>query len=235
MGLLSGAYPVLLNAFPELGEHRLFKLISRVLEIRGLTLLTSRETRAGTTAFIVDIRRGWVVSKMPAAVLLRVVKTPSMLKSVSAAKLPHKELLNELKQRFGDDHESIKRPLDQVCWALVSGILEDQVHPVLRGDLSFQLRRMPNFTVLGKVDTFEIQLASICMRTPQSIRALQAAFPHKDPRQIERFAILSIISGMAVIVSDAASLSKGRAAASSGKPEQKARKGFFKSLLDKLF
>lgn len=231
VGLLNGAYPALVAAFPELDEHEFFKLIERVIAIKGPVLMNSRETSAGVTAFVIDVRQGWVASKMPAAVLTKVANTPSLLKCVNVSPLAPLELDAELRQRFGDEYASIQRPLDHVCWILGESVLK-QYPPTLRGDLRFRLRRTPNFTALGKVDTFEIQLAAICSRMPQSVLDLQRAFPNKDPIQIERFVILSILSGAGIVLSKA-STSKTRAAAA--QPEQKARRGFFKSLLDKLF
>ena len=110
--------------------------------------------------------------------------------------------------------------------------------PQRKADLRFRLRRFPNFTLLPNTSNFEIQLAAICSRAPPSLEKLCRSFPQHDPADIARFAILCIVSGSAVVLPASAPIAAPApvpAAAAKPAHAQAARKGFFKSLLDKLF
>ena len=101
----------------------------------------------------------------------------------------------------------------------------------------FKLGRFPNFTLLGQVGALDIQLAALCIRQAQSVRALQRLFP-KQEGQVLRFVALAVLTGLGQLQTPPLDLSAGAA----GKPVKtehtrgdKERRGFLRSLLDKLF
>jgi hypothetical protein len=78
---------------------------------------------------------------------------------------------------------------------------------------------------------------------PQSISELLRAFP-KHEQDVLRFVVLCVVSGLAKVIPGgpvaAGAVASPRAAqapvaAAARKPEVAARRGFFKSLIDKLF
>ena len=97
-------------------------------------------------------------------------------------------------------------------------------------DLVFRLLRFPNFTQLEHVGPIDVQLAALCARAPRSIQDLQRTFAHHE-QDVLRFVVLSILSGLAGV-------EPGQPRLAPVVPEHAppaARRGFFKSLLNKLF
>ena len=107
---------------------------------------------------------------------------------------------------------------------------------VRRGDLSFRLHRFPNFTLLQDIGPLDIQLASICARMSQSLSDLVRAFPRHEA-EVDRFVALCVLSGLAGVtqVVPVAPVLTPPAAPTKPAAQTAARRGFFKSLLDKLF
>ncbi|RRD58450.1 hypothetical protein EII20_02285 [Comamonadaceae bacterium OH2545_COT-014] len=233
VGLLHGAYPALLRAFPSLTEHSLFALIRRVVEADEPQMLTL----GMDTVFVVNVRQGWLATSLPVSTLQKIMNTPEMLIKVSITPLTPDTAEIELRQRFGVKFRQSQRPLDWLIWLLATEALKHYL-PIAESDVRIKLRRFPNFTMLPESSAFDIQMAAICCRVPQSLQELRRAFPRQDPVAIARFVILSVVSGCAVVLSDtAASAPAARpGAAMPAKPAPTAaRKGFFKSLLEKLF
>lgn len=233
IGLLSGAYPALLRAFPSLAAHPLFTLVQRVLETDEPRMLTL----GMDTVFVINVRQGWIATNLPVSTLLKVMGTPDMLVKMGVEPLTPDSAEIELRQRFGVKFRQAQKPLDWLSWLIVTEVLRQNL-PIAEADLRIKLRRFPNFTMLPDTGAFDIQLAAICSRVPQSLQELRRAFPRQDPVAIARFFFLSVISGCAVVLPDAASAPAEAppGAALPGKPAPTAaRKGFFKSLLEKLF
>ena len=105
--------------------------------------------------------------------------------------------------------------------------------------------------VLEDMEPLDIQLACICARMPQSIGDLVRAFPRREA-EVYRFAILCIVSGLASVTNVSAARAPAEKfaarvlspnaepaavakAATAPAKQTAARRGFFKSLLDKLF
>ncbi len=232
VGLKRGALPALLQAFPDLANVPLFAFFQRLIATEGPQVLTSGET--GNTSFVLDVREGWIASRMSINILMKVLNTPNLLERIRITPIDPAHVEADLQQRFGADYAKLQKPLDFLCWQLMDNQLRRQL-PAMHGDLRFRLRRMPNFTMLDEINTFEIQLAALCSRAPQSIQELCRTFSQQDQSVIIRFAILSIISGSALVISHTSQTGQtSLASVVLPKPEQK-RKGFFKSLLDKLF
>lgn len=130
--------------------------------------------------------------------------------------------------------------------------LEESVQPITPGSIAPQLAASPTpadppvglrkgaFQVL--LDSFpELEphpLMAICARTPQSVGDLVRAFP-KDKLAVYRFAILTVLSGAGVVSPSSDSgftlLAPSLSLRSGANHGSKARRGFFKSLLEKLF
>ncbi len=236
VGLLKGAFPLLLNAFPDLQAHPFFRLIQQIISVDGPLLLTFGDD--GDVSFILAVREGWVASPLPLASVARMAGASSQFGSARVIPLPPHQVDEQLRRLFGDGYRQAQKPLDFLCWVLADSALR-QSPPQRKSDLRFRLRRFPNFTLLPNTTNFEIQLAAICSRAPQSLEKLCRSFPQHDPADIARFAILCLISGSAVALPPSAPIAApAPAAPSAARPAhivQAARKGFFKSLLDKLF
>ena len=235
VGLLKGAIPILLHAFPDLQGNPFFRLVQQIISHEGPQVLTFGDEMF----FILAPREGWIASPLPLASMAKMAASSSLLGSAKATPLPPHQVEEELRRHFGEGFRQAQKPLDFLCWVLADSTLR-QNPPQRKADLRFRLRRFPNFTLLPNTSNFEIQLAAICSRAPQSLEKLCRSFPQHDPADIARFAILCIVSGSAVALPASAPIAAPApvpvpAAAAKPAHAQAARKGFFKSLLDKLF
>ena len=118
-----------------------------------------------------------------------------------------------------------------MIWDMVGEAFDArEAHPAPGGTrLLMQLRNFPNFNQLHRVGPLDVQLASITSSAPRSLEQLLSLFPahHHD---VKRFFLQSVLSGLAVVKPDGG----GQAVASVRKSDE-LRRGFFRSLLDKLF
>lgn len=122
----------------------------------------------------------------------------------------------------------MRLPLDTLTWELVATWFPAlKLHP--HGDLHLRLKRLPNFTRLGAVGPLDVQLAAACARAPQSMAALARQFPGRE-QEVYRFAVLTLLSGAAQVTPEDSALP-----AAAPLPSDAQRRGFFKSLLDRLF
>ena len=222
-GLGKGALAALLQVFPLLRDQPLIGLTEKIIGHDGPMLL-----RIGTdAAFVTHTRAGWLASGLPVSALLKLLRTPRLVESVRAEPLDPDHVEETVRQRFDGKFHRAQKPLDVITWELVSDVMRD-MKLQRQGDLTFQLRRFPNFPMLAGVGPLDVQLAAICARMPQSISELLRAFP-KHEQDVLRFVVLCVVSGLAKVIPG------GPVAAAARKPEVAARRGFFKSLIDKLF
>lgn len=233
VGLGRGALKALLNAFPQLREQPLVKLAEQIVAHDGPMLL-----RIGNeAAFVTHIRAGWLASGLPVTTLLKLLHTPTLVEGIRAEPLDPAQVEETVRQHFDGKFHRAQKPLDVITWELMSEVLR-AVPLRVDGDLRFQLKRFPNFTMLGSVGPIDVQLAAICARMPQSVSELLRAFP-KHEQDVLRFVVLCVISGLAKVLPGAPQAAVQAAATAPApvarKPEVAARRGFFKSLLDKLF
>ncbi len=234
-GLGGRALTALLQAFPMLRPHPLIQLAEKIVAHDGPMLL-----RIGTdAAFVTHPRAGWLASGLPVPTLLKLLHTPTLVEGIRAEPLDPAQVEETVRQRFDGKFHRAQKPLDVITWELVSAVLRElRLQP--QGDLSFQLRRFPNFPMLSDVGPLDVQLAAICARMPQSISDLQRAFP-KHEQDVLRFVVLCVISRLAKVIparpaaAAPAPAPAVRAPAAPPKPEVAARRGFFRSLFDKLF
>ena len=246
LGLSNGALAAVLGVFPALNDLPLIGLAQRVLAGHGKQLLSVGRD----PAFIADVLQGWLAAGITTPALLKMLHTPELVERMDVAPLPADDVEASLRQLFGGRYQRAQRPLDMVMWVLMADSLK-QMQLVLRGDLAFRLHRFPNFMVLEDMEPLDIQLACICARMPQSIGDLVRAFPRREA-EVYRFAILCIVSGLASVTNVSAARAPAEKfaarvlspnaepaavakAATAPAKQTAARRGFFKSLLDKLF
>ena len=231
MDLSSGALQAVIDVFPALASIPLVLLSERILAGHGAQLLRV----GGDAAFITHVEQGWLASGLPISALLKMLHTPQLVERMEVAPLPAHEVEETLRQLFGGRFHRAQMPLDVIMWELMAAALND-VHLARRGDLSFRLHRFPNFTLLQAIGPLDIQLASICARMSQSLTDLVRAFPRHEA-EVYRFVALCVLSGLASVTQavQAAPVLAPPAAPTQPAAETAARRGFFKSLLDKLF
>ena len=223
VGLGKGALAALLQVFPLLRDQPLIGLTEKIIGHDGPMLL-----RIGTdAAFVTHTRAGWLASGLRVSALPKLLRTPRLVESVRAEPLDPDHVEETVRQRFDGKFHRAQKPLDVITWELVSDVMRD-MKLQRQGDLTFQLRRFPNFPMLAGVGPLDVRLAAICARMPQSISELLRAFP-KHEQDVLRFVVLCVVSGLAKVIPG------GPVAAAARKPEVAARRGFFKSLIDKLF
>lgn len=213
--------------FPALRQMALVRFIGKLLG--GAYLL-----RVGPSIFVLDSQAGWIVSLSSVSSIRKMVQTPGVLEAMEMQPLLSIVAEDVARQHFGKSNARNRKPLDVLVWELVSDALLD-VRLQAKENLSFQLRRFPNFSQIEQVGPLDVQLAAICARMPQSIEDLVRAFP-KNEQDVLRFIVLSVISGLAAVVPMPAQPSAPQQPVSvSGREKVAVRRGFFKSLLDKLF
>lgn len=251
LGLRTGAWAKLLRALPALKDVALADFIGQTLQGtlgEGLQLW-----RIGPVVCLVHVRQGWLATVAPPATLQKMVHTTGLLQSVERHPLPAEQLHSAAQKFFGQNFQRLQKPLDVLAWDLLSESL-DGLTLRAQDDFTLQLRCFPNFPHLTRSDPLDVQLAAICARIPQSVHDLLRAFPRHE-QAVLRFVALSVACGLAVVLEDAPAAAQEPSApgpdqAAAAKPPApaspaaapapasgaaKARRGFFKSLLDKLF
>lgn len=218
--------------FPDLQRHRLLGRLldmmasGRVQELR-LTLHHS---------IVLHPAEGWVVHNVAPAMLERLVHDGSAVAAMNVRELD----ANQAQQRASQSHYT-RTALDTFLWTLAESSLGRQTPPALR-DAELTLTSMPGFTRIPGVGNLPLQLAAICVRLPQTLSNLRAAFPEQDPGEISRFILLSTVSGLGslslvAVAAGAAALSRPATPrpARPVRPVRTEASGFFRAMLQKLF
>lgn len=216
-------------AFPALRERPVLITILRLLKINGaIQVQLTRDV-----SLIGCIDEGWVATGISFRILVRMLAAPDMLsKKIEIHELPLAKAHELVKTRFGQIHARMRYPLDTLAWDVASARLKGHVFE-LEQDFPVILRRFPNFPQLEAYGTLDIQLAALCGRNPQSLSWLASRFPGRE-QDIYRFVTLGILSGALGIYGSKAPAHMHAPSASSGMTA-KARRNFFRSLLDRLF
>ena len=236
-GVTQGALADMQRIFPALAGVSLLRVCERALAGQGAQLLRV----AGKSVFVVDASQGWIASGRPVSALVKMLHTPDLVEHMEVQPLPASDVDATLQRLFGARFRGAKTALDAVMWELLSDALKD-LPLAPQGELSFRLHRFPNFTHLQSVGALDVQLASICSRVEQSASDLVRAFPRSEA-DVHRFVVLCVLSGVAgstrtscIHRREPPAAGAGSAAAAAKPTAQTAaRRGFFKSLLDKLF
>ena len=223
--------PALLDVLPALKRSRFVRLVEQLPAAGGVQVL-----HIGATELLVHPTEAWVGASVPVSALLRVLGSSSQLETARLEPLSGLVAAQIEQHITSGKGQRYMLALDVVLWDLCSRALED-VEMQLQGGAMFKLGRFPNFTLLGQVGALDIQLAALCIRQAQSVRALQRLFP-KQEGQVLRFVALAVLTGLGQLQTPPLDLSAGAA----GKPvktehtrEHKEQRGFLRSLLDKLF
>lgn len=223
MGLRTGAFPALLRMFPELRTQPLLGLGERVLDAGDALMLHFNSS----VACVACIQQGWVATGLRMPMMLKMLGTCTAIEQVTLQPLTSADAELVVRERFGALDHRMRLPLDMLCWELVATWFPAmELRP--NGDLHLRLKRLPNFNRLEAVGPLDVQLAAACARAPQSVVALARQFPGRE-QEVYRFAVLTLLSGAAQVVPE-----RGTPAALVATGDAQ-RRGFFKSLLDRLF
>lgn len=212
------------TVFPDLQKHLLLcKLLDLLATGSPCELrLTVHQT------LVLHPAQGWVAHNLAPGVLARQARQGQTVSSMSVRELDDDEAVQRLKPLL-----PVRENLDTFLWGLAELSIGNETPPA-RSDAELSLRCMPGFTRLSGIGHLQLQLAAICVRVPQTLSGLRAAFPTQDPAATARFVLLSTVCGLGRLrVVDTPVYSKPlhRPVA---RPV-KAHAGFFRAMLDKLF
>ena len=223
-GIEDGAFALL---DPLIPDSPVWRVLRTVLNAPHRVQLMS----AGPLAFLFDRVSGRVTSSAPASTLVKVLNTTDLHTRVVVEPVAEEYRINVITKRFPAASRPVRMSLDAMIWDMVGDAFDARgAHPAPGGtSLLMQLRNFPNFNQLHRVGPLDVQLASITSSAPRSLEQLLGLFPahHHD---VMRFFLQSALSGLAVVKPDGG----GQAVASVRKSDE-SRRGFFRSLLDKLF
>lgn len=238
-----GGFPILLRAFPGLKDQPLVALVGRIIDAAEPQLLSI----SADATFAIDLRSGWLASAVPVPNLVRMLHTPGLVESVQLRSIAAQDFEATVRSVFAGQFRRVMYPIDVIAWDLFSEAIKP-LEMRLADDFSLRLVQFPNFNRLRTVGPLDVQLAAICARTTQGATALRRAFP-KHEQQVLRFMMLATLSGLAMVTpaspeptaagraSTARSSGGGATGAQTARTQAPApvRRGFFKSLLEKLF
>lgn len=222
--------PALSAILPALGRSRFVRLVEK-LPKAGVQVL-----HIASTELLLHPQEGWVGASMPVSALLRVLGNAEQLEQASTERLSS-VVAPQIEQHITAGRgQRYMLALDVVLWDLCSHALAGRSLQ-LTGDAVFKLARFPNFTLLGQVGALDVQLAALCVRGEQSVAHLLRCFAGQEAAVL-RFVALAVLSGLGQLQAPALNLNSSTA----GKPVKnentrghKERRGFLRSLLDKLF
>lgn len=223
IGIEKGAFENLISAIPTADTHFL-NLIVRVIKTPIPYTLT-----IGSSFFFIDAKNEWASASVPISAILKTFNTAQIFEEASLVALDESHPDAAILLRGDARQNRIGKRLELVIWELVSRSLKDMPLKATQ-DISFRLRRFPNFTQIEQTTALDLQLAAICSRSPQSLYRLFKTIPQREA-DIMRFVILCIMTGSLEVI-------PGKTLAVI--PEQPRfvspeRRGLFRSLLDKLF
>jgi hypothetical protein len=186
-------------------------------------------------SLLIHARDGWVACTAPRAAIERLCRQNALAPTLSEREVSDGQAA-EWAHRLGARRES----LDAYLWSLAAVTLGSE--PLsLTGDAQLHLRSFPDYTRLAGISDLFIQLAAICVRLPQSLSGLQAAFPACNPQEIRRFAMFTVLSGaghLTTIPATPGGVSMANGPAVNLRVRKAAlpvRQGFFQAMLAKLF
>ncbi|HLR86762.1 MAG TPA: hypothetical protein VK064_02630 [Wenzhouxiangella sp.] len=217
---------LLFRVFPELSDLPELQLFKRITGSGSLPVLLDFKNGP---VIVINRAQGWLATRDSLSDLIKAHKDPGLTDSLRLKTIPAESVESVVRERFDGEYYRVQRPLDEATWELVSEALSGvTLNP--NAQAAFQLRRIPNFTRLKRINPIDLQLAAVCAHAPQTVDLLLNAFArHRD--DVLRFVALCFASGLASLtelpVDGGVSFSPSPAA-------RKASRGFFRSLMEKL-
>lgn len=214
--------------FPDLQRHA---LLGKLLDL--LATGQSHELRLTLhQALIVHPRQGWVAHNTSPEVLARLAQQGHTAIAMNARALDSED---DIQRRLV--HMTARDNLDTFFWRLANDSL-GQGLPAPTRDAELRLVCMPGFTRIAGVDDLALQLAAICLRLPQTLSSLRAAFPEADPGAIDRFVLLATLCGagrLRLLDTPPRARHKARAERRAAPRAPQPHRSFFRAMLQKLF
>lgn len=214
--------------FPDLQRHA---LLGKLLDL--LATGQSHELRLTLhQALIVHPRQGWVAHNTSPEVLARLAQQGHTAIAMNARALDSED---DIQRRLV--HMTARDNLDTFFWRLANDSL-GQGLPAPTRDAELRLVCMPGFTRIAGVDDLALQLAAICLRLPQTLSSLRAAFPEADPGAIDRFVLLATLCGagrLRLLDAPPRARHKARTERRAAPRAPQPHRGFFRAMLQKLF
>ena len=208
----------------------LIKLVGKITQPGSAFLVHA----SGDPLILSNAAQGTAASPSSGAALLKALHTPELLAKLRLLPIAP-EKFEEAQRKYIHTPMRQQKSLDVFAWELAETALHNMTLE-RRADISLRLTHMPNFTLMGGGDAMDVQLAAICIRTPQSASFLAKSFPRQE-EQVNRFIALAVLSGLAEVTQappvqpKKVQLAPPRSSAAAAP----APKGFFRALLSKLF
>lgn len=216
--------------FPDLQRHA---LLGKLLDL----LATGQPHELRITlhqALIVHPRQGWVAHNTSPDVLARLAQHGQSAIGMNARALDSED---DIQRRLL--HMTARENLDTFFWRLAHDSLgQGTPAPLPTRDAELRLVCMPGFTRIASVDELALPLAAICLRLPQTLSSLRAAFPEAEPGAIERFVLLATVCGagrLRLLDAPPRARHKARAERRPAPHAPKPQRSFFRAMLQKLF
>jgi hypothetical protein len=218
--------------FPDLQRHA---LLGKLLDL----LATGQPHELRITlhqALIVHPRQGWVAHNTSPDVLARLAQHGQTAIGMNARALDSEE---DIQRRLV--HMTARENLDTFFWRLAQesmGQGTPTLTPFLTRDAELRLVCMPGFTRIAGADDLVLQLAAICLRLPQTLSSLRAAFPEAEPGAIDRFVLLATVCGagrLRLLDAPPRARHKARAERRPAPRAPQPHRSFFRAMLQKLF
>lgn len=217
-------------AYPQLASLPLAKLAGKITQAGTAFLVHS----GGSPLILSNAERGTAGSPSTEEALFKSLQSPEVQASLRLVPIALDQF-EESQRKYIRAPLRQQKPLDVLAWELVGVALHD-VELARSADISLRLTRMPDFTLMGGGDAMDVQLAAICIRTPQSASFLAKSFPRHEER-VNRFIALAVLSGLAEVM-QAPPVQPRKVVLAAPQTQAQPRvapKGFFRALLSKLF
>ncbi|MBO9514046.1 MAG: hypothetical protein J7549_08015 [Variovorax sp.] len=218
--LATGAIAALDEAFPQVRQKSFLRLLTDALDRQRPCELRVSNVQV----LIVEPRRGWVASSVPPSLLARLARGEHPAEAILVREFSEAQAC-ERARALGPRQE-----LGTFMWQRCIDAWRGGAGGPASRDLAIRLDACPDFTRLAAPAPVHLQLAAICLKTPQSFSALRRLFPRHDAADIALFFVGAVLSGAARVLP----LGAAPQAAPAVDPSPR-RRGFFRALLDKLF
>ena len=223
--------PALWDLLPGLQRSRFLRLAEKLRGSSALALYV------GAAQLLLHPKEGWVAAGMPVSALIKVLGNVEQLDTASLERLSAPVAAQMQQELTAGRSQRYMLALDVVLWELCSHAMQG-LSLQLQGDAMFKLQRFPNVTQLAQVGNLDVQLAAMCVRGERSLQKMLQLFPGQEAKVL-RFVALALLSGLGTLQAPVLALSPSAGLAKNSKLPatrgHKERRGFLRSLLDKLF